>query len=96
MTVIVLRQAEEELTESTLYYESKGPGLGKRLQDEVATTLDWILRHPEVPRLRPRGDRRVNLHIFPHYIAYIIRGDALWVVAIAHAHRRPEFWLERL
>jgi len=40
--------------------------------------------------------RRVNLKVFSHYIAYVIRGDVIWVAAIAHAHQRPEFWRRRL
>jgi plasmid stabilization system protein ParE len=93
MTLIILQEAEDELNESALYYESKGPGLGTRLRNEVATVVDWIAHHPEVPRLRPKGYRRVNLRVFPHYVAYVIRGDIIWVIAIAHGHRRPEFWL---
>ena len=58
--------------------------------------VEWILRFPEVPRLRQREYRRVNLRAFPHYVAYIIRGDTIWVVAIAHGHRRPEFWINRM
>ena len=56
----------------------------------------FLANHPEIPRLRPRGYRRVNLAVFSHYVAYVIRGDIIWVVAIAHAHQRPEFWIKRL
>lgn len=66
------------------------------MRDEAATVVQWIFRNPEAPRLRRRGYRRVNLRAFPHYVAYVIRGDIIWVVAIAHGHRRPEFWLDRL
>jgi hypothetical protein len=69
MTLIVPQEAEEEFSQSVAYYESKESGLGIRFRDEVAATLDWILRHPELPRLRPRGYRRVNLRVFPHYVA---------------------------
>ncbi len=78
------------------YYESREPGLGSRFRDEVVAILDVILRNPEVPRLGSRGYRRVNLRTFPHYVAYIIRSDTIWIVAIAHGHRRPEFWLARI
>jgi plasmid stabilization system protein ParE len=96
MTLIILREAEEELAASAFYYESKQPGLGVRLRQEVAAVVDWIRHHSEVPRLRPKGYRRVNLRVFPHYIAYIVRADTIWLVAIAHGHRRPEFWLGRI
>jgi hypothetical protein len=33
--------------------------------------------------------------IFPYYIAYIVRGNVLWILAIAHSHRRPDYWIDR-
>ena len=96
MTLITLEEAEQEFVQSVEYYESREGGLGLRFRDEVAATVDWILEHPDVPRLRRKGYRRVNLRAFPHYVAYITRGDTIWIVAIAHGHRRPEFWMERI
>jgi plasmid stabilization system protein ParE len=96
MTVITLDEASREFAESVKYYENKEPGLGKRFRDEVAAAIAWISVNPETPRVRTRGYRRVNLRAFPHYIAYMIRGETIWILAIAHAHRRPEFWLERI
>lgn len=96
MTLITLEEAEQEFAESATYYESREPGLGLRFRDEVAAVVNWILRFPEVPRVRRKGYRRVNLRAFPHYVAYIIRGNRIWVVAIAHGHRRPEFWVDRI
>jgi hypothetical protein len=45
--------------------------------------------------LRPGGYRRVNLKVFPHYIAYAQVGEAIWILAIAHAHSEPEYWIDR-
>jgi hypothetical protein len=36
-----------------------------------------------------------DLKVFKQYVAYFIWADTIWVVAIAHGHQRPEFWLER-
>ena len=96
MTLIVLEQAEREFSKSAAYYESRESGLGIRFREEVAAVANWILDHPAIPRLRPRGYRRVNLRVFSHYVAYVIRGETIWVVAIAHAHQRPEFWIRRI
>ncbi|PWU20377.1 MAG: plasmid stabilization protein [Verrucomicrobia bacterium] len=96
MTLTVLHEADIEFSESVIHYEAKEPGLGERFRNEVAETVECIQRNPEVPRLRAKRYRRVNLSIFSHYIAYIIRADEIWSVAIAHSHRRPEFWLPRL
>ncbi len=78
------------------YYEYREPGLGSRFRDEVEAMVDWIQRFPQGPRLRPKGYRRVNLRTFPHYVAYVIRGGTIWVVAIAHGHQRPEYWIKRI
>jgi len=68
MTLITLDEAELEFAESVSHYEAKEPGLGVRFRDEVAGAVEWIQRNPEIPRLRPRGYGRVNLHAFPHYV----------------------------
>ena len=60
------------------YYEQKEPELGVRFYREVMESLDWVVENPLLPRLR-RNYRRVNLKIFPFYIAYVLEGDLLWV-----------------
>ena len=96
MNLVTLGEAEREFAESAAYYEAQEPGLGSRFRDEVVAAIDRIMRTPELPRLRAKEYRRVNLRVFPHYIAYVIRGDMIWIVAIAHGFRRPEFWIERV
>jgi len=96
MTQITLEEAAQEFAASVTYYETREPGLGLRFRSEVEAVVDWIGRFPEVPRLRKKGYRRVNLRTFPHYVAYIIRGNTIWIVAIAHGHRRPEVWMNRV
>jgi hypothetical protein len=48
---------------------------------------------PEIPRLRDGAYRRVNLASFPYYIAYFLKGETIWVLAIAHGHRKAEYWI---
>lgn len=64
MRIEILQEAEDELSEAIAYYEEVEPGLGIRLQAEVRKAIQWIGRNPEIPRLRPKGYRRVNLNIF--------------------------------
>ena len=96
MNVVLHHEAEVEFWSSIEFYESKEPGLGIRFKQEVDTCIDRIVRNPELPSIRKTAYRRVNLPVFKHYVAYIIRGKTIWVVAISHAHRRPEFWRGRL
>jgi toxin ParE2 len=95
MNVQFLAEAHAELLDAVAYYEGELSGLGLRLWDEVDQHIEWIARNYEVPRLRPDGYRRVNLKIFPYYISYIVRDPDIWVLAVAHAHTRPEYWIDR-
>ena len=95
MTTEVLREAEEELTEAVGHYEEIEAGLGLRLKDEVRAAILWLRNNSGLPRVRPGGYQRVNLKVFPYYVAYFIWEDRIWILAVAHGHRRPEYWLER-
>ena len=95
MKEIILQQAFEELCDAIAYYEGKQAGLGLRLKEEIDQHVIWILDNSTVPQIRNGKYRRVNLKIFPYYIAYAIREDTLWIIAIAHTHRKPDFWIER-
>ena len=95
MKIEILHAAEEELSEAISYYEEIEPGLGIRLKDEVRAVIQWIGENPEKPRLRPQGYRRVNLKVFRYYIPYFVWNNAVWILAVAHGARRPEYWLER-
>ena len=95
MKKVLLQQAFEELNDAVAYYEEQQPGLGLRLKDEVDQHINWILSNSKVPRVRSCGYRRVNLKVFPYYLSYIIRDDILWILAVAHCHRKPEYWIKR-
>jgi hypothetical protein len=96
MRAVLIHEAEMEFWASVDYYERQEPGLGIRFKLEVDQFLAKIQSDPMQPRLRCECYRRVNLSVFRHYIAYVIRGDFVFVVAICHAHRKPEFWIQRI
>jgi plasmid stabilization system protein ParE len=95
MNILVLSHAAAEFEDAVAHYDGKQPGLGQRFRDEVDRRILWIVGHAEIPRLRPGGYRRVNLRVFPHYVAYVQIGETIWILAIAHGHREPNYWIER-
>ncbi len=95
MTVRFLDEAEQELNEAIAHYEKVDSALSLQFRNEARRALLWIRKNPEIPRTRPRGYRRVNLRVFPYYIAYFTWRDTIWVLAFAHGHRKPEYWIER-
>ena len=96
MILEFLQEAEQDLFEAVLWYESKEAGLGKRLRDEIVHVLDRIVEDPLLWRERSDGYRRVNCPVFPYYIPYVIRGNKIIVAAIAHGHRKPSYWKVRV
>ncbi len=82
------------------WYELQLPGLASDLGDEVDRALDAIAEHPSTwplwPGLDPTlGVRRLLLPRFPFAIAYLVEGDTIAVLAVAHVRRRPGYWLRR-
>ena len=95
MTITFLQEAKFEFLDAISYYESEQPGLGQRFKDELDRSLLWLAQRPEVCALKSGGYRRLNLRVFPYYIPYIVRETTLWVLAVAHGQRRPEYWIKR-
>lgn len=95
MNVRFVEPAAQEFLEVISYYEGEHPGLGSRFKVDVDRTLTWLTIHPEACPLRNQGYRQFRLRVFPYYIPYIVRGSTLWVLAVAHMRRQPEYWIQR-
>ena len=95
MTLRIPSGVQTEVREAAEYYEAERPGLGDGFWREVDSRVRWILANAGVPRLRAGDYRRVNLSVFPFYIAYAIRGETVVLLAVAHVAREPEYWMER-
>ena len=87
--------AAEEFTAAVEYYEGALPGLGRRFRDAVRETIDLALDHPEAGSLRRASARHLILSGFPFDLVYLLRGEVLQVLALAHHRRRPGYWRGR-
>lgn len=95
MTVRFVEEAQREFLEAISAYEQARAGLGQRFKNEVERSILWIADHPELYHPRSGSYRRINLRVFPYYVAYVVRGQTLWVLAVAHANRKPLYWISR-
>jgi plasmid stabilization system protein ParE len=95
-TLRVSPQAEAELQSAAIWYEAKRPGLGTELVAVVYRALETILEsHEACPVWRAdRPYRTRPLKRFPYVVFFSIEAEAVEVVAVAHAKRRPGYWLE--
>ncbi|WP_123658850.1 type II toxin-antitoxin system RelE/ParE family toxin [Salinisphaera japonica] len=71
-------------------------GLGARYRAAVREALSQIERFPEAGTRLSRRTRRRLVNRFPYGIVYRHTDDGIFVVAIAHLHRKPEYWRDRL
>ncbi len=95
MRVIFSRYARQELDDATRYYEMEYHGLGARFREEVRKAAKRISEYPEAWSVE-RGDvRKCILHKFPYKLLYSIEKDHILIIAVAHQHRKPDYWVER-
>ncbi len=96
MTVRFLEVAQRELDEAIAYYNSQVPGLGDAYLLESVATIERIRRFPEA--WQPLGEqlRRCRLRRFPYGLIYAVDEGSILIVAVAHTHRRPDYWRDRL
>lgn len=96
MNVRLLETAQLELDEAISYYNAQQPGLGDVFLLETIAAIDRIRRFPDAWHPMGASLRRCRLRRFPYGLIYSTDGDEILVVAVAHAHRRPDYWRERL
>lgn len=91
-----LEPAQMEFEEAVNYYNEQRTNLGYEFANEVAATIDRILRFPEAWRRISKRARRCRTKRFPYNVIYQIRDDRVLIVAIAHNRRRPFYWRDRI
>lgn len=97
MKVTFLKIAQTEFDDAIAYYESEQPGLGARFRSEVSRSVKRIIDFPNAYQSFGPRTRRCLISRFPYGIVY--RYDSasseVLVVAVAHLHRRPDYWVAR-
>lgn len=88
-------EAEVELAESAVFYESRVAGLGKSFAAEVERTITLIRSHPDMGSPLGAKVRRLLVRQFPYEVVYRHDNAQVFILAIAHQHRRPGYWRRR-
>ncbi len=96
MTVRFLDIAEIELDEAIRWYDAQALGLGDAFLVEVLAAVHRIALYPEAWHLLGDGVRRCRLSRFPYALIYSADKNDILVLAVAHLHRQPDYWRDRL
>jgi len=94
--VTFLEVAERELFEAISYYDAESSGLGEVFLAEVIGTIDRIRRYPEAWQTLGSRLRRCRTQRFPYGLIYQVGDDEVLIIAVAHLHREPIYWRDRL
>lgn len=95
MHVKFSKNAVLELEDAVDYYNQEHPGLGIRFENEVKKAVEKISDYPTSWSLERGEIRKYLMHKFPYKLLYSIEKDHLFIIAVAHQHRRPDYWIDR-
>lgn len=96
MTISVLEIAQFEFDEAVSYYNGQVPGLGDAFLLETMAAIERIRRFPDAWHPLDEHVRRCRLRRFPYGLVYSATDGDILIVAVAHSHRRPDYWRDRI
>jgi toxin ParE1/3/4 len=89
-------EASAEYEADIRYYKKRQPGLQHRFVAAVEEVIARILEHPERWRKIEPDIQRCLTRTFPYAIIYSVRGEMVFIIAIAHGSREPGYWKHRV
>lgn len=96
MKVTFLALAQQELDGAVAWYNEQAAGVGQEFLDELDRAVRRAATFPmSCPEIES-GVRRCLLARFPYGLIYGIDGDTIVVIAVAHLHREPRYWVDRM
>jgi len=96
--LIVRPEAESDIVEVALWYESREAGLGFAVTTEIRAAIKNAVEYPRAHLLLRRHPEvhRVLARRFPYRIFYIVRLNAIVVFAVLHTAQDDRHWKRRL
>ncbi len=95
MKIEFLETAQTELDQAFEWYETQQKELGLQFLNEFDAAVRRIISYPESYILITKDVRRCLVKRFPYGILYGIDTDKIIVIAVAHLHRKPDYWIDR-
>jgi plasmid stabilization system protein ParE len=96
MKYIFHPDARLELEHSINYYEERQSGLGYDFSLEIFSTIRRIISNPKAWAILDEDIRRCITKRFPYGIIYSEQDDEIYILAVMHLKRDPEYWKYRV
>ena len=88
-------EAERELLEARSWYLAENASVARSFAEAVDSAFAAVLEFPDAWPKVTADERRYRLTRFPYAVIYRVVEGRVLVVAVAHAKRRPGYWLGR-
>jgi plasmid stabilization system protein ParE len=89
-------EAKAEFYAAIDYYEIVEVALGLDFSIEVFSTIQNIVDHPHAWPVLEDDVRRCLVHRFPYGVLYSIERDEVFILAVMHLRRDPDYWKSRV
>jgi plasmid stabilization system protein ParE len=96
MKIRFLTLAQREVDDAVLWYEQHAEGLSRDFLDELDRIVRLVRIYPLMGTQIEPEIRRFLLTRFPYSVIYGIDEDTIVVIAVAHQHRQPRYWVDRI
>jgi len=87
--------AQKEVDDAYCWFEQRSKGSGMEYLSELHQVVHLIARFPLAGQEIEPEIRRCLFARFPYALIYGIDDQAIVVIAVAHTHREPQYWIER-
>jgi len=96
MNIIVFHElANDELLNARDYYDELVFGLGKLFVLEIERCLNVIKVNSIAYPVIKNGIRKAVIMKFPYSILYRVEKDNIYILAVMHQKRKPNYWIDR-
>ena len=96
MNVRFLTLAQQEVDEAFAWFNEKHEGKGVHFLDDLDRAVRLVKAYPLASaEIEPEIRRRIFPR-FPYSVIYGIDGQLIVIIAVAHFHRAPRYWVDRL
>src|SRR5262245_52954887 len=96
MKIRFLTLAQREVDDAVVWYEQQAEGLSRDFLDELDRIVRLVRIYPLMGKQIESEIRRFLLMRFPYSLIYGIDEDTIVVIAVAHQHRQPRYWINRI
>ncbi len=88
-------EAEAEFLGAIEYYEEREKNLGFDFAAEVYAAIGRAVEHPRAWAILQGDVRRCQTRRFPYGVLYAQEADGIYILAVMHLHRDPDYWKHR-